>query len=323
MARTARAATDGVQSDLSTEDQALMDQMRAEDAAPDDTPAPAPQADTTIAADDAPADDPDAPAGQKPNRMVPLGALHEERERRKALEATVAEERRARQVLEERTNIILQRLGPQQQPAQDQTPQIPDLNTDPVGHITGSIEQVRQQLANLQNQGQLTQQQQQQAAQIQMLQQHAMVREHAFRADNPDYDQAVTFLRKQRDNELEAQGWTDPVQRQALITQEALGMAAMAMQNGRDPAALVYQVAKGRGYTLPTPNGNGAGNGTQQQTPGDRLAQVAAGQQQARGLSGARGSGPAPMTAQRLLEMPDSEFSKMMETEEGRALLGA
>jgi len=228
MARTARAATDGVQSDLSADDQALMDQMRADDAAPDDTAAPAPQADTTPAADDVPADDPDAPAGQKPNRMVPLGALHEERERRKALEATVAEERRARQVLEERTNIILQRLGPQQQPAQDQTPQIPDLNTDPVGHITGSIEQVRQQLANLQNQGQLTQQQQQQAAQIQMLQQHAMVREHAFRADNPDYDQAVTFLRKQRDNELEAQGWTDPVQRQALITQEALGMAEWA-----------------------------------------------------------------------------------------------
>jgi len=53
------------------------------------------------------------------------------------------------------------------------------------------------------------------------------------------------------------------------------------------------------------------------------LAQVAAGQQQARGLSGARGSGPAPMTAQRLLEMSDAEFTKSLETEEGRALMGA
>jgi hypothetical protein len=60
--------------------------------------------------------------------------------------------------------------------------------------------------------------------------------------------------------------------------------------------------------------------------PGDaaeRLRTVASGQRQGASLGALRGSGPHPLTAQRLLEMSDAEFARAIATPEGRALLGA
>jgi len=57
-----------------------------------------------------------------------------------------------------------------------------------------------------------------------------------------------------------------------------------------------------------------ADNAQPQPAAEQRLQNIAAGQQQARSLGAARGSGPAPLTAQRLLEMSEKDFAKILET---------
>ncbi len=273
--------------------------------------------------------------------MVPHQALHEERERRKQIEAERAELARQNQVLLERTNQLLQRFQPppqeQPKPAQPGQPTVPELKDDPVGHIIGLVKAVEDRQQQQSQTITEAQQQQQQAMAIAQLQAHAVAMEHEFRQSTPDYDQAIGHMRQAREQQLAFAGH-DPMQRQQIILQEALGIAARGLQMGRNPAQMAYEMAAAFGYQKPAPkqeqqqtnsaqqgNGTQQGNGAQQQpqlTPQERLAQVNAGQQQSRSVGNLRGAGPVPLTAQRLLELSDSEFEKMMATEEGRALLG-
>lgn len=274
-----------------------------------------------------------APATEgQPQRqgMVPHAAMHEERTRRQDVERQLAEERlarqeerRARQTLEERTNLILERFAaPQQQPTQagPMLPEIPAFDQDPAGHILG---QVRQQGAIL---GELVQavtgQNRQNEAQagVQQLTVRAAAMEREFAAANPDYDKASAHLFDMRRQELMAAGWSDPAEIHTMMVNEATGLAARALQQGRNPAEVVYQLAKLRGYNGAPAGGEAPGNGAQLPAAAEgQLRTIAAGQQQSRPV---RGSGPVPLTAARLAEMSPEEFSKMMQKKEGRDLMG-
>jgi hypothetical protein len=263
--------------------------------------------------------------------MVPLAALHEERERRK-------ESDRRLQTLEERTNLLLQRIGqpvPQaeQKPAEPPKPEIPALDKDPVGHILGTQQELARQL---QTNTQTTQQQQAQINnQLQAMQvlsaltQRAKAVEAQFELDNPDYGQAVNHLRRVRHQELQALGYDDPAERGNIIDQEGLGVAARSFQTGRNPAEAIYNLAKMRGWAPPAPAQSTSAEPPVEPaqpaspTADQRLQNIAAGQQHARSLGNLGGRGPAPMTATRLLEASDADFAKMLETAEGMALLGA
>lgn len=301
---------------LTAEEQAQLDAMRDSDAqtgsgeaaAGDQAPSPSAGA---------------AEAGeaekQQQTKMVPHAALHEERERRKEYERQLAEERRARQTLEERTNIILQNIAQQRPPQQasQQGPEIPPIDRDPAGHIVGVLQQlggtVQQQQQVLQAMAQGMSNQHAEAGLLQT----AAAMETQFAAENPDYQKASEFLANSRMRELQMMG----LQGKSLMAQlhsERIGVAQMALQQGKNPAAVAYELAKERGYKPPEAPANGAAQPTTEQ----KLQNVAAGQEQSRSLGNARGGAAAPMTAQRLSEMTDAEFAKAMETPEGRALLG-
>lgn len=322
---------------LTADEQSLLDQMRADDGK--DLPLPAPI--TPNAAEPAASPPPETaddtePAQPQPQRTVPLAALHEERERRKRAEQDRDAERERQRLLEERTNILLQRIGQQQAAPEQQRapapaqPAIPDLATDPVGHILATQRAQQQKLdefsgATKQQTDELNQkflQQQELAA----LAQHAQALEQQFSVDNPDYPQAVQHLVKVRHQELEAIGFRNPGERHRIIQNEGLGVAARMLQQGGNPAEAIYALAKMRGYAAPAQAASGP---AQTETPQgsaaveQRLQNVAAGQQQARSLGNVRGSGPAPLTAQRLLQMTEAEFAKTIGTPEGKALLGA
>lgn len=301
---------------LTAEEQAQLDAMRATDSALQDPEAPSPA--PADPATSEPAADPAAAPQQPRQQMVPHQALHEERERRKEAEA------RAR-TLEERTNLLLQRIGqpqpavaPPQSVAPGETP-LPDLNVDPVGHIVGMLQRQQAEITRLREGETQRQQGASQANIIQQIQHHAQASEQEFRISTPDYDRAVQHLVERRSAELAAVGYS-PAQRTQMIQQEAFFTAAQAVQTGRNPAAVIYEIARMRGYqnsppAAPAPQAAAA---PAQQAPapavdpGERLAAIAAGQQQARTLGAARGSGSAPMTAQRLIEMPDAEFSQIL-----------
>ncbi|MDE3117312.1 MAG: hypothetical protein KGL26_17075 [Pseudomonadota bacterium] len=301
---------------LTPEEQAQFEEMRAADGVPQ-TIEPTTPAETEPEAG-AETPQPEATADRRP-QMVPHAALHEERERRKSVEAQLAEERKARQALDERTNLLLQRMGsPAPAAPQSGAPAIPDVEKDPVGHILGQIQQRDQVLQAVVQQ--LTQRQQvdQQAIAIQQVKDAATSAEREFRAQTQDYDAAVAYLIDSRSKEMELAGY-DPVQRQTILAQEALNVAHRAIQQNRNPAQMIYDLAKLRGYQAKAQEADTAA----QPDTAARLARVAQGQREGRNLGQARGNGPAPLTAQRLAEMSDAEFDRMMATPEGRELMGA
>jgi hypothetical protein len=326
---------------LSAEERAQLDSMRTAENEPDTSP----RADSGAAAQppaqeegqepEQPSDSAGTQAPAEP-KMVDIRSLHEERARAKEYRDQLAEERRRMQLLEERTNLLLQRVyaQPQQQqgPAEPAKPPIPTLQEDPVNHILARLDETQQQVKQYgqgsQEQQQAIAQYQQQAQQLQNFVARAQALENEFKAEKPDYEDAFTHLNKQRANELSKIGVRDPAERMRIIQQQNLAIADIAMQNGQNPAQVLYELAQDRGYapggSVPSSvGGQSADPGQDQKAAGQRLEQIAAGQQQARSIGNMRGTAPPPMTAQRLLEMDGDEFLKMIKTPQGKALLGA
>jgi hypothetical protein len=165
--------------------------------------------------------------------------------------------------------------------------------------LGASQEQINQQLAQYR-------QQQDQAQAIGAIQQRSLAMEAEYRQENPDYDNAVGFLRQFRDRQLAAAGWADPARRHQQIMTEALSIAAQALQEGSNPAERLYRLSEASGYK------QAAATGEQPATNGeaDKIQTIARGQQMARSVGSARGSGPQPMTAEKLLKMKDEDFLK-------------
>lgn len=340
--------------ELTSEEQRLLDQMRADDAQPAQEPI-APQAEP----EEQPAEPVQQPAPAQPAQpqqrddRVPYAALSEERQRRQRAEEQIRTLEERNKIIEERTNLLLQRFNqpqPQTQgePEAPKPPPIPDLDKDPVGHIIGNQVDMRQQLQTAQQQARQWQEQLQQQTQAQQIlnyvTQTAQGLERMFIAEHPDYSNAIDHLRRSRHREMEIVGITDPGQREQIIAQEGMGIAVRAINERRNPAEQLYELARMRGYqppASPQPNGmNGvldapthaaeapqaqpnAPAGGQVPTAQQRLQTLQEGQNQARSLGAARGGGPVPLTAQRLIEMSPEEFDKALQTAEGMALLGA
>lgn len=268
--------------------------------------------------------------GQQRQSMVPHQALHEERERRKQAEQRERESAERQRLLEERTNIILQRMGQQQPQDQQAAPvQIPDLDKDPVGHFAARNRVLEQQVQELLTREQQRSQQGQQMSQLQQIQSRAQVVEQEFMQRTPDYSEATNFLATARHKELELMGYADPAVRHSIIQNEARQIAIGAFQNGQNPAEIVYNLAKHRGFTTKA----ASQSGQQQQTPAQpsqpnleqgqqRMQQLQQGQAHASTVGAARGGAQSPLTAQRLLEMSPAEFDKALATSAGRALMG-
>lgn len=265
------------------------------------------------------------PVDKQNRSMVPLAAVQEERARRQEREVELKTEREARRLLEQRTDAVLQaymrqqQQGGAQQPGlqQPDAPAIPDLDKDPVGFIVGKITQQDRELARLNAVEQQRLQQGQQQGAVSQIQNTAGQLESQFASATTDYWDASKFLRDSRVAEYRAMGRPNP---EASVNAEAFEIATLALQQGKNPAEVVYGLAQQRGYKKPAP-----AQQTEQgvETPAAQIARLEAGQQAGASLSGARGTAPKTLTAQRLIEMPEAEFAKMLATPEGKALLGA
>lgn len=256
--------------------------------------------------------------------MVPSSRFKEEAERRKASEKEFAE---YRQRTEDRFAQILQRFAqPQPQPAQPAAPaapEIPDVTKDPIAHFQAKFDAQQREIERL-TQGtrqsqQLTQQQQVDEA----VRLTATAQENKYRATAADYDDAVKFLQNSRREELEDLGFVNPAEREMMIQQEAYAIARRALAGNKSFPEVIYSLAKRRGYTnTPAP----APEPAPQEGAEQRLERQAAGQQQARSLSNARGNAPQEMTAQRLASMSERDFDAWLSKatpEMQRAVFGA
>jgi hypothetical protein len=222
-------------------------------------------------------------------------------------------EKDARLLLEQRTNLILERLAPKEEKPKEL--EVPDINTDPAGHLAAVLAKTGMTVEQLLERQRNDDRQKDQNAQVGTLLSWAGAQEREFTGATPDYNDAGAFLQQSRDAELAEMGYTDPAQRNQIIQNEKLAIANKAKLDGKNPAAIVYGMAKLRGYAKKAPAEEVVDAKT-------RVENIDKGQKASESLTGTRGQGPSPLTATRLLEMSESEFAKYVDTPEGKAVMG-
>jgi hypothetical protein len=268
------------------------------DPAPAPDPAPEPKPDPVPAADAKPAE----PAKPEPKQpFVSHAALHEERQRRQALEAEVAALKAGKQPAEEPKEI--------------------DPETDPIA----ALKEVREFQAK---------QREEQIMQNQLREFDDRVRTHEaeWGAANPDYSEHIAFLGQFRANQLRAL-YPHATEKQigAQLTKEARETAFYAFQNGKNPGEVFSEIAKVSGWkpkeaaapaAAPEPAGPDPAIEARKAESEAALERISRGQKAARKTAGAGGDGPEPeMTVEKLANLTGAAFDAAME-KHGKRLFG-
>lgn len=297
-------------------DQEVVPAEPAEEAEPEPQaePEPLPQAEQPRATDGtfAPkgASEAEAPIpAPKPRKNVPLSELLEERKSRQQFEKDLQAAREEKAKLEGAFQALSQRFA---QP-QEQAPKQPTIEEDPVA----VLRQTQGQLAEMQRQ----QQEQQITAQFSN---HVRSLAESFKATVPDYADALKFAGEARRKQLAYFGMPPQAIEQQLQRDE-FELSAAALQNGRNPAQVIYETAQLWGYRAPQPGmaqTNGAAPAPQANGTGPNLDTIARGQTAARSLGNVGGAAPntltgidrmATMSEKELAALSPEEFRKIME----------
>lgn len=234
----------------------------------------------------------------KPPETVPLATFLEVKSQLRDSQRTVAD-------LTENTSRFNQRL---EELKANLTPKPEEIkfDDDPLGAVSNKLDKVDERFDKLE--GNLTEnRRQQQALQFQR---NVQMAEERFVSDHPDYYQAVNHIRERRIAQYEMIGNSNPV---AAFEQEAANVLYQAVTAGKNPAQVVYDLAKDMGYTKPQIK-----NG---EIKRESVKEIADKVDSAKSLSGTSG-GPAKtglddMTAQDLMDLSDDEFDKMLTGPDG------
>lgn len=214
----------------------------------------------------------------KEEKKVNLGALHEERQKRKELQGKV-------EAMEKRFAQLVQNLQPKQEP---ETPQIPSIDDDPVSNFDQRLQQTEL------LQKQILEGQQQQYVQTQVIGNYK-AKAAEFANENKDFGDAYNYLLKGRVNEFKVLGYSEPEALQ-FVQQEEFQIAQAALQAGANPAERLYLIAKERGYKA-----------QRSDAPAKDLRVIEKGQQKSKPGSGSTPSGELSLEA--LAEMDDDAFN--------------
>jgi hypothetical protein len=218
---------------------------QAEPPEPDPSTASSPKAD----AQTPPSPKTEAEELVEAKRVVPEAVFLEEKAERKRLEKLWQEaaERQAR--LEERYQVIEERMRPQAPPP-------PDKAQDPVGYLEHEIAQAKQagpQVQQLQQRLEAWETQQRIAATVSQSEQE-------YAARTPDYYDAVEHIRQARVSQYKLAGLNEQQQTQALMADTRNWTMAL-LQSGKNPAEATYELARAYGYAAKPAGGTAPSNG--------------------------------------------------------------
>lgn len=176
--------------------------------------------------------------------------------------------------------------------AQGQTPskpaiQIPDVNDDPIAALNAIRDLALAMQSEQATEAERTAQETAQSQYISELKGAYEESEALFEAIQPDYRDAAGHYVTQRTAELQVLGVSEG-DAKAAIYNELLRLTDVAVQAGRSPAEVLYNLAKTRGYAP-----RAATPAAPAPVPGAALAAVEAGQAAAKTLSAAGGRTPA------------------------------
>lgn len=272
----------------SAEDKAAFDQMRADDSAP--------VVEEATEATETPAEPVEAPETEEKrdeNKVVNLGALHEERQRRQEFQRKAQELESKVSEMERAFQEMSKRLNPEEP--------IPDFDENPAENLKAQIAAAQKRLEAIESQGKQSQEQTQQRENFNRFVNQYQAQAAQFAQKQPDFMEAYQHIRAVRRQQLEAVGYTDPAGLEGMLQQEELQIAGKAFQDGVNPAERLYALAKQLGYS-----GKQAEN---------KLQTIAEGQTKGRSLSGPSGSpgDNAPMTLERLSKLEGAEFDAAFE----------
>jgi len=246
----------GALDELTADEKALFDAMRAED-----NSGPAPAADPERQpqrAQPEPAETPE-PQAKEPDqaKLVDKRALDEERTRRKKAEQAAREREVELAKVNTRFEMLTKALeanAAQPAPAVAETP-APAFDSDPKAHIDWHLRELQRKqealdkrLAEIQSGNQQITEQQRQQQQIAELQSWGQAQEQEFMQSTPDYNQAMAHLLAARQAHIRAIGEDDPVRIQQAIQADIINTANFARQKGRNFAETLYKLAEASGY---------------------------------------------------------------------------
>lgn len=158
------------------------------------------------------------------------------------------EERLKRRQLEDRLAALESKVP--QQEGDDPLKAILEIDedADPIGAIK-ALKAMAQGIGKSQEQQAYEQAQKNQLRQIQT---RVASYEDEFRAENPDYDEAVKFFAQTTREALEETGLSGQALQQQFES-ELLGVTLRALSSGRDPAEVAYKLAQKRGFGAKAP----------------------------------------------------------------------
>jgi hypothetical protein len=310
-------------SDWSDADDTAFKAMETEAFAPRDEPVEAaPEPVEPVAAEPAvEADDDDDDAAESPQKpgFVPHRKLHKEIEKRKA-----AEERESATI--KRFDELMARMNPahvvQPEPKQEEPPA--PVFRKPDDDIFGAVEDTQKSLEELRAENAQRKEREDQEVTRRRVIQAASQHEREFSEKQPDYNDALAYLRESRIEELKWGAGMDRAQAIEFINGEELNLAHSALSRRQSPAEVAYALAKARGYKRVEAKAEEAVAQPADESPAERIARTAEAASKSRTLSGG-GSAPKPagMDGRTLARMSEEEFAKVMNTPEVMKLLGA
>jgi len=220
-------------------------------------------------------------------------------------QASRNEERAKRQAAEERAGALEQRLADlESKVTPAQAADRPDPGEDPIGYLQWLETRLD---AEEQNKAQ----EQQRDAQLRARSEAAqavVTRVQEFEADfrelNTDYNEAAEHLYVAKKGEYLDSGYTD-TEAHNMVMAEFLTRADRALKAGKDPAEIVYSLAKRAGF--------GAAKAEPDQGAAQaqaKLARIAEGQKASSALAAAGGRGGDELDASSIYELEGAAFDK-------------
>lgn len=229
-------------------------------------------------------------------KVVPLTALHEERnKRREAAE-------RARNLEQQNAQLMRQMQEVMQRLNQSQQPQEPGAD-DPIGQLNYGVKKTQAELEQIRQQQQATLAAQQQAAQQQQFFQAVRSAQAEYVSRQSDAIDGIEHWKKSVLAEYEAAGLSRG-QAEQRLAQDQLQLSWEAMQRGDNPAEVAYNRALARGYV-----------------PAKKKLEMQKEGQGASMPTGGSGKSGGPPSLEALLKMPTEDFGKATEGKKWEQLL--
>lgn len=271
-----------------------------------EAPTPEPIADVQLEApepksEEKPGEKPEPKSEEKPQKLVPLEALHESRIKEREWREKAAQVEREAQERFKKLEERLERLV-------NPPPPVPNFTEDPAGHLKYQVEATQAEIAAIRQANEDSRKMTEAQAFEQQIATSTQAAEAAFAKDHPDYLAAVQHLQTIADRNMQMLGLDDPVARQQQIRRDAMAMSLKALQMGKSPAEVAYQLAINYGYKAAQAPDPVAAEAAKKQ-----IATLQAGTKAGAASMPTGGTKQTALTLAALEQMDDDDFNKLVE----------